>query len=212
MICVAAGNCSKEDVLKIAKEHEMIELRLDLLDLNEEDIKDIVKVNDNIIATCRYDHINDSDRMRMLKYSIDAGVKYIDVEIESDQSFKDELSTYAKKKDVKVIISYHNFKITPDRKELESIVESSKKSNADICKIACMANSFSDAATVLSMYNYDFPILSLGMGEFGKITRIAAVKLGAPFTFAAISEENNTAPGQISAGKIKEIMELIENA
>ena len=51
----------------------------------------------------------------------------------------------------------------------------------------------------------------LGMGEMGKITRIMAPFLGAEFTFAAMDEGKETAPGQIPYLKMKEIEGYILN-
>ncbi|MBN1501242.1 MAG: type I 3-dehydroquinate dehydratase [Spirochaetes bacterium] len=212
MICVAAADCSIDFIKKLAAEHEMIELRFDLLDISDADVREIVSINSNIIATCRPEKISDPDRIRILKNAIDAGVKYVDVEIDSSDDFKNQICTYAKSKQVKIIISYHNYEKTPLKRELEEIVEWSHENNADICKIACMINSTSDAARILSMYDYEKSVVAIGMGELGKITRIAAVKLGAPFTFAGISDVNKTAPGQISSEKLNTIFGLIDNA
>ncbi len=212
MICVSAADCSKEDILKLAAENEMIELRFDLLDLEKNDVKEITKINSNVIATYRSGKVSDSERISVLKNAVDCGVKYIDIEVDSSDNFKSELCGYAKSKNVKIIISYHNFEKTPQKRELEEIVQWSRENKADICKIACMTNNSADAARIISMYDYDKTVVAIGMGELGKITRIASLKLGAPFTFAGISEKNKTAPGQLSAAKLKEISGLIDNA
>ena len=43
------------------------------------------------------------------------------------------------------------------------------------------------------------------MGELGKITRVSAPYFGAPFTFVAYSDEECTAPGQLSLIQMHQI-------
>jgi 3-dehydroquinate dehydratase-1 len=50
------------------------------------------------------------------------------------------------------------------------------------------------------------------MGDAGKITRIAAPLLGAPFTYASAEDTKKTAPGQIKADKIDAIIKMIKEA
>jgi 3-dehydroquinate dehydratase len=47
------------------------------------------------------------------------------------------------------------------------------------------------------------------MGETGKITRVANLFLGSPFTFASISEEQKTASGQLTVSEINIIKNII---
>ncbi len=51
------------------------------------------------------------------------GVALIDLEIESDDEYRQELIAYAKEHDTEVIISWHSFDCTPEREELEDILE-----------------------------------------------------------------------------------------
>jgi 3-dehydroquinate dehydratase-1 len=77
---------------------------------------------------------------------------------------------------------------------------------ADIAKLATFSKSKADNARLLSLYSNDKPIVALGMGETGKITRLMAPLLGAEFTFAAMDDGQPTAPGQITYSNMKEIL------
>jgi 3-dehydroquinate dehydratase-1 len=49
------------------------------------------------------------------------------------------------------------------------------------------------------------------MGELGKISRIVAPFLGAEFTYASLTDDNATAPGQISYQRLnKYILEIMQ--
>ena len=47
------------------------------------------------------------------------------------------------------------------------------------------------------------------MGKPGKITRIAAPFLGAPFTYAAWNEKLATAPGQLTVDELMDIYDVL---
>jgi 3-dehydroquinate dehydratase-1 len=89
-----------------------------------------------------------------------------------------------------------------------SIVETCKKQGADVVKLVTTAENKSDAARVLSLYDRypDTNLLAFAMGEAGLITRVACVFLGAPYTYAAISDDKPLANGQISVEKIQNVM------
>lgn len=211
MICVSIANCNYENIIEMVDKYQLVELRLDKLSLTNQQIKSIIEKANSVIVTMRPEKLNDDERIKMIKYAIDCDVDYIDVEIDSADEYKTELIKYARNKNTKVIVSYHNYEKTPVRRELDEVIRWSEESEADIIKIACFVNSEKDAAVLISLYELDKKIISIGMGEKGRITRVASLMLGAPFTFAAVSDEKLTAPGQLSVEKIKYISELINN-
>jgi len=73
-------------------------------------------------------------------------------------------------------------------------------------------DSIEGCSRLLSLYSYGNPIISIGMGHEGKITRIAATLLGAPFTYASIDDSKKTAPGQFDSEKLKTIIDMIRNS
>ena len=109
----------------------------------------------------------------------------------------------AKKHDVQVIISHHNYESTPDAEGLHAIVSECFADGADIAKIAVAAQNEKDTARVLALHDDDRPVVMLAMGEKGKISRIAGPLLGAPFTFVAATPETATAPGQLTASQMR---------
>lgn len=209
MLCVSIAEPDYESCLDSLKNVEMAEIRLDLIPVNEEKIKQIFLKNVRLIATCRPDNMERGHRIFYLKTAIEAGAAFVDIEIETPQAEKEMLVEFAKAHNCKIIISYHNFEKTPDSCELKKIVDDCFAQGADIAKLACLVNSNADAARVLSLYDDERPIVSLGMGSKGKITRVAAILLGAPFTFVS-NLGRKTAPGQIDMGKMNSILNLIQ--
>ena len=218
MICISVAASKPEEIIKILKETNLAEIRLDISELSDNDIKIIFSQNDtSLIATCRAGKYTDSERMTILKKAITAGADYVDIEIETDKSYKKEIIIHARQAGCKVLISYHNYEITPDRDELIKIVNECYAYGADIAKIACMVNSKEDAARLISLYDPEEnsikpkSLISIGMGEMGKITRVITPILGSPFTFASHSIGKEMASGQIEYKTLKNILNLLSD-
>ncbi len=212
MICVALSETDFEKCFELSKKFELCEIRLDLTKFDLSQVKKIFSSGTKLIATCRPGAISEESRKEILKSAIIAGAAYVDVEFETDFGFKQEIISTAVSNKCDVIISYHNFEFTPPREQLKIIASQSFDMGANVAKIACMVNRPEDNAALLSVYELGKRIVSVGMGEIGKISRIAAPFLGAEFTFASASDEFATAPGQLSYTKLKTIIELFKNS
>lgn len=213
MICVSLYEPSVALFLEKLKFIEFAEIRLDALDIDEiKNINLIFKTHTNLIATCRKNSCyNDIKRKAVLINAIDLGAAYVDIEIDSDESFKEDLIRYAFKKNVKVIISYHNYEKTPSLPELKNIIEMGIKDKADIIKVAVKVNNLIDNNIIMALpaLYEKTTIITIGMGELGKITRISAPFTNTPFTFVSFDENSATAPGQLSIKEFEHIKGLI---
>ena len=213
MICVSIADVNAVEAKKIITENELCEVRMDKLKLGSDDIKSLFSTKGKTIATFRpSEDIDESARIESLILAIQSGAAYIDIEVETDDLFKSEIIQAAQKHKCSVIASYHDFTKTPVMRELEQILTWCFECGADIAKIACRVNSVEDNARLLSIYSLNKNVISIGMGELGKITRIAATLLGAPFTYAAIDSTRKTAPGQIDTVSLKKIISMIADA
>lgn len=212
MICVCLCETDFEKCLDMSKKYDMAEIRLDLTSFGKPEIEKIFSSGAKLIATYRPGNISENERKEMLKMAINAGATYVDVEFETDFGFKKDIITAALNKKCDVIISYHNFEFTPPREQLKIIAAQSFDMGANIAKITCMVQKPEDNASLLSVYEPGKRIVSFGMGDLGKISRIAAVFMGAEFTFASATDEHATGPGQISNTKLKSIIELLKNS
>src|SRR5208283_1145432 len=197
MICVSLSGLSFEECLDAIHHSEFAEIRIDLLDLTVDQFKDLFASNKKTIATCRTGKFTIQQQLQLLKMAIDAGTAYIDIDYQDESAFREELTTYAHDHRTSVIVSYHNFTLTPALDDLEIIIRQSKLWNADYVKIATTALSRTDCSIVMGLYARHDNIISFCMGELGKITRVAAPLLGSEFTYASWSEQHSTAPGQL---------------
>jgi 3-dehydroquinate dehydratase-1 len=211
MICVAISDTDFEKCLSMLKKTDMAEIRLDLTQFSEEQIRHLFSLQKKLIATYRPLEGKEEERMEQLKTAIEAGADYVDIEFESADEYRNEIIAFAHKHNCDVIISYHNYDCTPGLDHLRKIVAESFQKDADVIKIATMVRTNNDNASILSLYNIPGRVVAFGMGNLGKITRIVAPFLGAEFTYAAMDEGAKTAPGQIKYSIMKSAIQQIEN-
>ncbi len=210
MICVSIGESTIESCLTALKDVNFAEIRLDKIkDLTMEGLKEIINMNKRLLITFRPGNIDESLRIQYLSRAIELGVNYLDIEIESEEKTIKSLNEKAEKFNTKLIVSYHNYKETPPLDDLLKIVEKAKKLGASLVKIATYVNEKEDNFKLIRVLEKEQGTIIIGMGNMGKISRIMSVILGSPFTFASLSEDKNTADGQIEYLKMKKIIEDI---
>lgn len=103
----------------------------------------------------------------------------------------------------KNIVSYHNFKDTPDLDYIFQLVQRTHP-QADVYKLAAYARSTLDSLRMLEFLQRHPSVIGLCMGELGSITRICAPILGIPFMYAPLSKEEINVPGQLLADELRE--------
>ena len=208
-ICVSLGGLPFNMCLQLASLYPFVEIRLDLLKISPERIDTLALQCRHWIATCRPCNLSEIERTALLSAAIRAGATYVDIEYEADLEYRQPLIDLAKQHRCKVIISYHNFELTPDSDTLEQIIQNSISMGADLVKIAVTANTFADCSRIMSLYSQYSNLVAFAMGEAGKITRIAVPFVGAEFTYASVDEATQTAPGQLTVSQMEDIFRIL---
>lgn len=122
--------------------------------------------------------------------------EYLDLENHVPPDFIAEISS--QHPNIKIILSYHNFNETPE--DLEKLYQEMKRIPAHFYKIAVMPQSCLDAMRLVCWAkSKDDKLIAISMGYHGQVSRILA-----PFTYAALEEDQQTAPGQLSAKTLLE--------
>ena len=210
MICIPLGGIGFEDCLAMARKEAFVEFRFDLLTLTMDQVKAVVTEARSCVATCRPGNMDDARRMEILQTAMLSGADYVDVELETDLAMRSALIRTARQHKTAVIVSYHNFDLTPDLVELKEIVNGCIEAGADVVKVASQVNNPVDLQNLFKLYSKDLRMVIIGMGEKGIISRVAAPLLGAEFTFAAPTAGKETAPGQISKDKLLSIIKEMQ--
>jgi len=212
MICVSLRESDPERCLQILKNVDFAEIRLDKSNLCLIDVQKIFSQKSKLIATYRTDSQKNFRGMDLLLGAIEAGATYVDIDVGANEDVKNALIKKARRHGCQVIVSYHNLERTPPEEELRKIIDRCFDQGADIAKIACLAQSAKDNVTILGLLSDERPLVVIGMGQIGKITRIVGPILGSQFTYASLDEGKETAEGQMSYSRLSEIMERLKDS
>ena len=214
MICTSLQNSTYEQILEILADPavEMAEIRLDRCPLTDQQIEELFSESDTpLIATCRIAECADErEAARRLHLAIEAGARFADREIEAPVQMSKDFQRLCRKHGTEIIRSYHTFEDTPEVEVLQRALARCFRYGADIAKIVTTCHTAEDAARIESLYTLVLEdidslqgrLLAFGMGEAGRGTRLECLRRGAPFSYAAITAEEATAPGQWSVAEM----------
>jgi len=155
---------------------------------------------------------------KRLVRAIEAGARYVDVEMEAQKQMSKRVRQAAHENGTVFIRSYHDFEGTDSVDGLKALVEKCVYHGADLVKIVTTAQTDHDADRLMSLYEWcageksqgndrvaalaDGGLIAFCMGEAGRQSRMDCLRHGAPFTYAAVSNEETAAPGQWSAAEM----------
>lgn len=212
MICVSIAEPDPVRCLRTLKGIEFAEIRIDkLAQPRVEDIQRIFSWPARLIATCRPGPISDKKKFSLLLAAVSAGARFVDLELEWTGPLRASLIGIAQSAGCKVIVSHHDFEKTPRRADLELTLRKCFESGADIAKIACRVRRRGDNARLLGLLDMGKPLVIVGLGKLGRITRIVGPLVGSPFTYAALRPGKEVAEGQLDYGFLSKIIKRLEN-
>ncbi|MCT4396102.1 type I 3-dehydroquinate dehydratase [Periweissella beninensis] len=151
--------------------------------------------------------LDDTSYFKLLATIIDNNLAdSIDIELTHDFATIKTLVTNTHAANIPVIMSNHDFVKTPSLTDGLSLLTAMDRLDADVLKIASMPNSTMDVLTVLQLSTmanqiFDKPIITISMGELGKLTRFSGPVFHSCLTFAAL--EDAPAPGQLDLDTLK---------
>ena len=135
-------------------------------------------------------------------------IEAFDKESGSDREIIAFLASLAHENGKTVILSNHDFTMTPPRKEIIQRLMVMADMGADIPKVAYMPNTEDDVHTLLAAAMdaseiLSVPFIALSMGELGQPSRVCGGTFGSCITFGA-SQTKETAPGQIGIRALRD--------
>ena len=238
MICTTIQNKNLEQILEALEGCEMAEIRLDRCDLSLREIEECFTSDVPLVATCRIADLIASEpslqdegltpQSREIKAAqiaekrlckaIEAGARYVDVEIEAPKQMSKRVRNVAHENGTVFIRSFHDFEGTDSLEALKAVVEKCCYHGADVVKVVTMAHSQADVDRVLSLYDWchgvsasenekiasldEGGLIAFCMGDAGRQSRLDSLRMGAPYTYAALSEDEAAAPGQWDAAEM----------
>ena len=201
--------------LKIAlKKSDYVEVRLDFLKSEQipKTLEIIKKDLGKVVCTLRPKKEggkfegNEKERVAILKLIAEYNPFLLDVEFNTLKNNM-SLTNYLHSTKTKLLVSWHDFKKTPNSSELKKKISQMSKFSRNV-KIVSTAKSTEDATRMLEMYNKKGKInlIAFAMGDYGRISRILSLYLGSPYTYVSLGKA--IAPGQFSVDEINKIINL----
>jgi len=212
MICtsIQGRNLEELEALLQGGDIEMAEIRLDRCRLTLDEVTALFSDTDiPLVATYRCAKWTGEAAKRaesQLLTAIVAGARYVDLEIEAPALIGKRIREACEEYGTTLIRSWHDFTETPPEVTLRLMADRCRMLGAEVVKIVTTAKTPEDGQRVLWLYknlSSRIPLIAFAMGEVGRNTRLECLRLGAPFTFAALSEEERTAPGQWTLPEMK---------
>jgi 3-dehydroquinate dehydratase-1 len=216
--CVSIAESSPNKIkikLKTAlKKSDYVEVRLDFLKKEQvPKVLEIIKKDLNkIVCTLRPKteggrfEGNEKERISIIKLISEYNPYLLDIEYNTLKKNK-ELVKYLKSTKTKLLVSWHDFKKTPKKTELQNKIKQMSKFSRNV-KIVSTAKSTDDSTRMLELYSKKGKnnLISFAMGDAGKISRILCLYLGSPYTYVSLGKA--VAPGQFSIDEVNDIINL----
>ncbi len=104
---------------------------------------------------------------------------------------------------IKVLVSAHYFHSTPSASRLALLPAKARAAGADLLKVAALTSSAADLAALFSLFTGKpkLPMSVMGMGAFGKISRLLFAQAGSVLNYGYLDKPN--ASGQWEATLLK---------
>jgi len=148
----------------------------------------------------------ENERISILKLIAEYHPFLLDVEFNTIRKNK-TLLNYIKKTKTDVLVSWHDFKKTPNSIVLKKMYNQMGRFSKNI-KIVTSANTQGDSSNVLSLYSNSAKknLIAFAMGDQGRMSRILCLYLGSPYTYVSLGKP--VAAGQFSLDQVKVILNL----
>jgi 3-dehydroquinate dehydratase-1 len=216
--CVSVAEKTPQKIkqtLKLAlKKSDYVEVRLDFLKIEQVPVTlEIIKKDLNrIVCTLRPKTEggkfpgSEKERISILKLIAEYSPFLLDIEFNTLEK-NPPLRKYLKSTKTKLLVSWHDFKKTPNSSELKEKLNKMSKTSSNL-KIVSTAKSTDDSTRMLELYSKKGKnnLISFAMGDFGRISRILCLYLGSPYTYVSLGKA--VAPGQFSVDEVNKIINL----
>ena len=210
IVGVIASREDLEQALRMRRPPDLFELRLDRLAgiVGRFEIK-LPKLRAPLIITARHPNEGGSGRLslrqrRALLSRFLTHADYLDVELRSARALR-ALLAIAKTKNVRRIISFHDFKSTPSARLLVARAHNAKALRADIFKVATRTDTPMELGRLLEFITknrVNVRLAVMGIGRLGAISRVLLARAGSVLIYASLGPATNV-EGQLSLEQLR---------
>lgn len=142
-------------------------------------------------------------------------VDLVDTEMDNAPEDVAGLREVARRCGLPLVLSFHDFRATPDREALLARFRRAQDLGADVAKVAVMPGSVEDVhrllgATLQASRELAIPVVSMAMGPIGAVSRLCGGVFGSALTFAVGAVAS--APGQMPIEDVRAGLAILERA
>ena len=210
IVGVLASRADLGRAVRMRTPPDLFELRLDRLVGIADWVEEVLpKLRRPLIITARDPHEGGANKLR-LRQRWDLLVRflnhadYIDIELRSARALKSLLAN-DKTKEVRQIISFHDFKSTPSARILAAKARQASSHGADIFKVATRTDTPMELARLLEFVTgsaLDLSLAVMGIGKLGAISRVLLAHAGSVLIYASITGVSDV-EGQMSLEQVR---------
>jgi 3-dehydroquinate dehydratase I len=210
VVGVIASCTDLERALRMRRPPDLFELRLDRLAGMADQLENVLpKLRTPLIITARHPREGGARKLR-LRQRRDLLAKFlnhahhIDVELQSAPALR-SLLKLAEKKNVRRIISLHNFKSTPTARILAAKAREARSHGADIFKVATRTDTPTELGRLLEFMTssrLDLALAVMGIGKLGAISRVLLARAGSVLIYASVGAVTDV-EGQLSLEQLR---------
>ncbi len=192
---------------------EWIEVRLDALVPAPREWDALVATGRPLLLTARRPDegglggLAASARLERLATHLDRAA-WLDLEL---RSFNEAATVIAEARSRRcgILASFHDFAGTPSVRKLRRLARAAADAGADIFKVATRADDAAALARLLEFMAGDstIPRAAMGMGAFGRVSRLALAVAGSVLSYCHLGEPN--APGQWGVAEFRRRLDEI---
>jgi 3-dehydroquinate dehydratase-1 len=209
IVAVIASRPDLHRALRMTSPPDLFELRLDHLIrcLGEVERKTSI-LPAPIIITARHPDEGGANRLSLQRRHALLGrflprARYIHVELRSTKTLRSVLDA-AHRKNIRRIISFHNFEDTPSVRVLKAKARAAKSRGACIFKVATRTDTPAQLTRLLDFAadnDVDLAISAMGMGKLGALSRIVLAQLGSVLIYTSLCQAK--IEGQLSIRQLR---------
>jgi 3-dehydroquinate dehydratase I len=125
---------------------------------------------------------------------------YIDIECRNLSEFS-RLVRDAEQRGKGIIYSFHDFEKTPEVSQMEELFKTMEPKANQIFKIATEVSTWQDVEKLILFMrmNHEHNVAAMGMGPFGKLSRLILARLGSVLVYAAVGRKIVAAQWEVTA-------------
>ena len=196
--------------LRMRTPPDLFELRLDALRVTPGFIRrHLDELDAGIIITARHPREGGQNQLslrkrRELLRSFLPQATWIDIEVRSASAMA-AVFLAARENGVRIILSFHDFRDTPDAMRLDELAHQAHSLGADLFKVATRTDTPAQLERLLSFFKRSRRgkknVVAMGIGKLGRKSRLELARLGCPLNYAHLGAPRIA--GQLSIPELR---------